>query len=220
MKTKAIQSFVAATLVIATCTNGRAETILFESATLGLNGMSWQNVFDRVVLAVNVTNSSYQGVRFELTQPVVTTQVGGHFVAPPNSDSVFFAAIVELDNAIDFPDSEDLSTPDVLGTNLLAFPEPSGEVWADLELSLNPGWYALVFGSGLFGASGTGGAIRNSIGIDSPDYIGFQSGFGWGARVPGKRFVIKGTIVPEPTSFVLAFSASLFLLAQKRSHRI
>jgi hypothetical protein len=128
-----------------------------------------------------------------------------------------FAAIVLLKNENDFPDSEDLSTSDVLGTTLIDFPEPSEETWGELAITLEPGWYALVFGGGLFGANGAGGVLSNSTDIGSPDYIGFLTGFDWGTRLPSKRFFVNGNVVPEPTSLVLLIIGAL-CIARKRSH--
>jgi len=191
-----------------------AGATLFESGTVGTTDISWQDVSGQVVLGENVNSHAFNGVRFELTQPVVSTQVGGHFVGS-NSNTTFFAAIIELDNASDSPDSVDLSTPDVLGTTLLTAPQLSDEISGNLSLALDPGWYALVFGSGLFGANGAGAALLNNSDIGTPDYIGFLTGFGWGERLPGKRFFVNGNVVPEPISIVLASISSLFLLARR-----
>lgn len=191
--------------------------ILFESGTLGPTGVPRQDVLDQIVLGANVNNNAFVGVRLQLTQPVRTTEIGGHFVGLPDN-TTFFGAVVALDGPTDFPDSNDLSTPDVLGSTLLGFPEPSAEVFGSLDLQLDPGWYALIFGSGVLSANGDGAALLNNTDIGSPDYIGFLSGFGWGRRLPGKRFVVNGIIIPEPTSVVLAVAASFVLLSLYR-HR-
>lgn len=187
--------------------------VLFESGTLGPTGVSFADL-GGTVPGTNVNPFVFTGVRFELTQPIVTSQVGGHFVE--RFSGTFFGAIVALDDAIDSPDSGNLSTPDVLGATTLTFPDPSAEVSGDLALSLDPGWYALVFGSGLFGTNGQGGAVRNGMDIGSPTYIAFQpnSGFGWVSisTFPNHRFVIEGVVVPEPTIAFLASTASMALL--------
>ena len=146
--------------------------ILFESGTLGPTGLT-----QGAVTASNISSSVFAGVRFQLSQPVVTTQIGGHFVDQANGS--FFGAIIELDDQNDFPDSGDLSTPDVLGATSLTFPVPSAEVFGDLTVSLAPGWYALVFGSDLFGSTGDGAAPANNPDIETPVYVAFQPGFGW-----------------------------------------
>jgi hypothetical protein len=157
---------------------------------------------------------SYNGVRFQLNQSVLTTEIGGHFVAP--TGGTFFGAIVELVDEEDFPDSGDLSTPDVLGNTLLAFSASSAEVFGDLSLSLDPGWYAMVFGSALFGATGDGAALLNNLDIGSPSYIGHQplSGSGWGNLLNpifrNYRFVVRGNLIPEPTAVALMIAAAFF----------
>jgi hypothetical protein len=176
---------------------------IFESGDLGPTGIPQGSV-----AATNITPHVFTGVRFKLTQPVITTQVGGHFVDRANG--TFFGAIVELDDQNDFPNSGNLSTPDVLGTATLTFPNPSAEVFGNLNLSLDPGWYGLVFGSGLFGTSGDGAAPRNNNDIGSPMYIAFQTGTGWfnlsdlsdAILFVDHRFVVKGHLVPEPAAEV------------------
>lgn len=128
---------------------------IFESGTLGQTGQSFQEV-----PGTSVQSGIFTGVRFELAKPVFATEIGGHFVS--TTPGSFFGAVVSLDDENDFPDSLDLSTPDVLGTALLTFPALSDEVFGSVSLRLDPGWYALAFGSGLFGATGSGGATRNN----------------------------------------------------------
>ncbi len=201
---------------LAKATGASAATI-FESGTLGPTGIPQGSV-----AATNITRNVFVGVRFQLTQPALTTKIGGHFVDHLNG--TFFGAIVDLEDGTDFPDSGDLSTPDVLGTAKLTFPVPSAEVVGDLSLSLAPGWYALVFGSGLFGTLGDGAAPRNGSDINDPAYIGFQPGsaFGWVniTTFTDHRFVLKGRIVPEASSFALWSITSLLLFFRKKSREI
>jgi hypothetical protein len=172
--------------------------ILYESGTLGQTGLA-----QGAVAATNINPSVFTGVRFQLAQRVVTSQIGGHFVS--QTGGTFFGTIVALDDAHDFPDSGDLTTPDVLGAASLDFPNPSAEVFGDLALSLDTGWYAPVYGSGLFGTTGRGVALRNGLDIGDPSYIAFQPGSGvqWidiSEEFHDHRFVITGVIVPESTS--------------------
>jgi len=100
--------------------------ILFESGTLGPTGVTFADLENGTVPGTNVNKFVFAGVRFELTQPVITTQVGGHFVE--EVPGTFFGAIVALDDAGDFPNSADLSTADVLGATTPTYPNPSAEV--------------------------------------------------------------------------------------------
>jgi hypothetical protein len=217
MFNKYLQSlFVAA--VLAWLSHPAHADILFESGMLGPTGIPRGSV-----PGANVSATVFNGVRFQLDRPVETTQIGGHFVGSAGTTDTLFGAIVSLSDENDFPNSGDLSTPDVLGTTVIAFPAPSAEVFGDLELSLNPGWYALVFGSGLFAASGDGAMPLNNPDIDDPTYIGWQPGAGWFNLTDlsdvfefvDYRFVLEGRIVPEPSTVILAAGASLLLFSRR-----
>lgn len=172
--------------------------MLFESAELGETGV----VPSPETPAANVNAFSFNGVRFSLTSPAMTNEIGGHFVG----DGTLFGAIVELNGSDDFPISADLSTSDVLGTTLITLSDPSEESVGGLDLLLQPGNYALVFGGGLFDAQGSGGALLNNSDLGSGDNIGFMQGFGWGERRGGFRFFVSGVSIPEPSA-----SAAVFL---------
>jgi hypothetical protein len=190
---------LAALASLAAHPNTSSGAVIYESAALGPTGVTQGSV-----AATNINQFVFTGVRFELTQPVITSQVGGHFVS--QSGGTFFGAVVKLDSADDFPDTGDLSSPDVLGTTTLNFPVASADVYGDLSLSLSPGWYALVFGSGLFGTSGLGVAPRNNMDFGEPDYVGFQPGIEWfdlsdlsdALLFVDHRFVVLGAVIPEP----------------------
>jgi hypothetical protein len=212
-------------VMVMLCMSGSASAdILYESGTLGPTGIPYPDDFD-LRTELNIHQSGFTGVRFHLTQSVITSQIGGHFVG--GSNGTFFGAIVKLDSETDFPNSSNLSTPDVLGAASLSFPVPSAEVFGNLKIHLTPGWYALVFGSGLFGTSGYGAALWNNSGIGDPSYIisrpisggptqrWFNSEIIRTPPIEDFRFVVTGTIVPEPGSLSLL----LFALWPRRAVR-
>lgn len=186
--------------------NAVSAATIFESGTLGSTGAMFADLANGTIPGTTVDRFDFPGVRFELTQPVVTSQVGGHFVQ--ETAGTFFGAIVKLNDQNDFPNSSDLSTPDVLGVATFTFPNPSAEVFGDMTLALNPGWYALVFGSGLFGTSGSGGAVRNGVDIGDPAYIAYGRNLHWlnldiyQSFFDNHRFVVKGSFVPEPNTLI------------------
>ena len=200
---------------------GYALTI-FESASLGQTGIPISELESQNVPGTSISSDVYVGVRFQLNEPVRTSKIGGHFVS--RFELSFFGAIVALDDASDFPDSRDLSTPDVIGATLFTFPVPSDEVFGDLELSLSPGWYALVFGSGRFGAdsAASGVAVRNGLDVEEPTYMVGQKGFGWAniSALPNMRVSVLGAVVPEPSTFVFAVICSLSVLVCERKANI
>jgi hypothetical protein len=98
--------------------------LIYQSGTLGPTGVTRDQLLSQQVSGTNVTTFSYVGARFHLADRYVTRIIGGHFVGGfDNSD--FFGAIVKLTSGTDFPDSDDLSTADVLGKCVLTFPHPS-----------------------------------------------------------------------------------------------
>jgi hypothetical protein len=213
-------SFLAAVLSCALAATHVRGEILFESGTLGPTGVPWADLENGTVPGTNVNPFVFPGVRFELTQSVRTSSIGGHFASQANG--TFFGAVIALDDEHDFPNSNDLSTPDMLGTTTLTFPNPSAEVFGDLSLRLDPGWYALVFGSGLFETNGSGGAVRNGEDIGDPAYIGYEPNLQWfnldvlPLPFDNHRFVVTGTFVPEPATLGIVF---LLLVLSPRFRR-
>jgi hypothetical protein len=131
----------------------------FASATLGATGSP--------VGAFPMSSIQFLAVRFVLAAPGVTSNIGIHTVG----SGTFFGAVVQLSTLADFPDSLDLSTPDVLGSVVMTFPALSAEVQAPLVLNLSAGTYALIFGSSILGASGTGAAAGFDPNIGTPSYF-------------------------------------------------
>ncbi len=192
---------------------------IYESGHLGTTGVSAQQLFDQTVPGSNVNLSVFLGARFEILQPANTTRVGGHFVGFGEGDSIF-GAIIALTGESDLPDSFDLSTFDLLGGTKIDLPLESNEVFGELDLFLSPGWYAVVFGGSMFGAALGGGAVRNNTDIGIPSYIQAQQIIGgWANMSPNfrnHRFVVEGTVIPEPATIVLLGTCGVLLLLKRR----
>jgi hypothetical protein len=193
--------------------------VLFESGTLGPTGVTWTDLTNGNVMGSNISRNVFNGTRFYLARPAVTTRIGGHFAAQAPGN--FFGAIVKLTGEDDIPDSGDLATPDVLGHTLLTFPTPSAEVFGNMNLNLDPGWYAVVFGSGLFGTLAAGGTVQNGNDIGTPSYLSYETGVGWTTPINpifrNYRFVVEGNVVAEPSTLGLEGAVlPLLLLALVR----
>jgi hypothetical protein len=150
--------------------------------------------------------------RFQITQPTNQATVGGYFGNSTGASRTIFAAIVALSDSADNPDSLNLTTPDLLATTLIplgtatqTYESPLGP----LGLNLAPGWYALQFGTGAFGASSATslfdlGLPSHSVDLDPSqlDWVAIQSGHpslapGYVAIGSPQRFFATATI-PEP----------------------
>ncbi|QDU58916.1 hypothetical protein [Aeoliella mucimassa] len=190
---------------------GRAELILFESGALGRTGVTWDEVLAGNVPSSSISPAVFSGVRFELAHTVATSKIGVHLVGSSVSLDTCFGAIVALEDQADFPDSENLSTPDVLGHTIIPFPEVSKEVFGELDLVLAPGWYAIVLGSGLFDTTGNGAMPLNNPDLGSPDYVARQLGAGWFdlsdlsdvRQFDDYRFTLVGQAIPEPNTLLM-----------------
>jgi len=181
---------------------------IYESATLDKTGLG---------TGASVNSTNFLGVRFELTQPATARSIGGHFLFQNVNSGQIFGALVGLDDLSDVPDSFDLSTPDVLGHALIFLQGTLSQDYAGnfgSDLSLTPGFYALVFGSGLFGATG-GGAVPREVpemagtNIGSPRFLRFKAADAAYTDVfdiDGARFFLdsEAFVIPEPAAVVLA----------------
>jgi hypothetical protein len=136
---------------------GRAQSVLLESATLGLTGRDG---------GASVTNAQYIGWRFELAETLQVEQVGGHMLSLPDKPGDIFAALVRLASIDSFPVGAPFTSEEVVATTLFRPNFPSDEILTPLSAELTPGSYALVFGTELFGATGEA-AIHN--GFDQDD---------------------------------------------------
>jgi hypothetical protein len=114
---------------------------IFESGTPGADGQTHGYPID---------DGGFTGLRFFVPIAVMTETIGGHFGGLAGTD--IFGAIVALSSPGDLPDSQDLSTADLVGGTRIVLsptgvPVSSRVVSAPLDSALAPGWYALVFGA-------------------------------------------------------------------------
>jgi hypothetical protein len=183
----------------------------------------------------------YMGSHFTLTSPASITAVGGHFMYTVGTS---FAAIIAAPaNSVPAFEVEDLAA------NALAhavFSTPSGNIFSDvtipLSVSLPAGEYALVFGSGLFGATGEGALSQ----LNPPWYLDhwFESLYtitsqgviidrfwsddlGDDARSQGVRFFVEGDgpafvpprdspHIPEPAGVILGMASIPLMISRRR----
>ena len=133
------------------------QSVLLESATMGNAGR---------LGGASITTVQYVGWRFQVDETLEVERVGGHLLSVPDVPGDLFAAFVRLSALDAFPQGTPFTSDEVVATTLFRANFPSDEVLTPFETELTPGSYALVFGTGLFGATGEG-AIHN--GFDQDD---------------------------------------------------
>jgi hypothetical protein len=177
--------------------------------------------------------ASYQsvGVRFHLANPSSLERVGGYFQVIPTEPGVgIFGAIIRLTGPTDVPDSVDpLDTPDVLGVALVDVDGGRGDYSGAFSkpLVVESGWYALLFGSGQFGASAAAAAYGGGAEAGSGGASYIWTGDSWNpgrynqGGVADVRFFVEGQVtpatVPEPSGAVVGLlAAGAGLLLRRR----
>lgn len=186
-----------------------------------------------------IAPDQWLGVRFAVSMPTLVEEFGAWVRGTPfNSTTEVFAGILPLDsrnalppgggpqsdpsNSNSGPTEYGVIEADFLGHTTFDVPiDQTSEIVTPLVTTLQPGTYALVIGSGLFGVSGRAAApssIPALPGSWEPMSAGFPlvilpSGelvFGdwsWRARSVNQptshRFFLNGRQVPEPSTVTL-----------------
>jgi hypothetical protein len=182
--------------------------VIYESATMGPTGQTsgW-----------TIDNEQSLGTRFYISQTTQITAIGGRISNFTYAN--IFGAIVKLDNFSDFPDGAPLKNEDVIAYTVFSGGYIDSDYRTPLSTILSPGYYALVFGSGLYGTTGSAMMpYADQIDLGTPQYICWDSFRNpqWFDPIPLQaRFVIEGTVVPEPATLLL-FGLGAAILRKKR----
>ena len=175
--------------------------------------------------ATEIVQDQSLGVKFHVSKPVVARSIGGYF-APDRAGVTanIDAAIVRLKGPHDFPDSFNLTTPDVWAKTSIDDITVAGDFAGNLSrpLRLTGGWYALVFAAP--GSAFSQNAImpRGYTDLGDPLYfIGTTIGLAAGAfeyrpdavgDVSGARMFLDtdaASSVPEPSATLLLLALGL-----------
>jgi hypothetical protein len=196
---KKLSMAVVGTAFIAMGSIGTAEasTIILESATFNSEDLS---------SGYSVTPFQSLGWRFQIDDFLQVTEIGGNFgnfYEPGN----IFGAIVSLDSPNALPSGSPNSLVNVLGETTFTR-ELDTDTLTPLSVLLNPGNYALIFGSGQFGATGsTNMPFTGQVNFPGSSYFfGNTNNTNWmNGGFSNARFIVKGEAitqsqsVPEPT---------------------
>jgi hypothetical protein len=189
-----------------------AAGVIYQSATLGPIGQSG---------GLGLTSDQFLGARFEITAPTTVTGIGGHLEGFFGS---IFGSIIALDSMDALPQGSPFAGGEVLASTVFTPDSPSSDYRTPLSVTLAPGTYALVFGSGLFGATGMGVMAENNTDLSGASYFwwdGSRSSW-YDGGFSNARFVVEGdSAVPEPTTVALAGLAfGALALLRRRGLRV
>ncbi len=181
------------------CTGAFAsDVVLHESATLGQTGIGMNGMSQ-------IDPNGIVAARFHLDTAAHVSQVGGH-LAVDNNDTVF-AAVIRLDSPDAIPHGSPLEPDEVLAFTTFAPGYPSNDAFADLNVDLEAGDYALLFGGGLFEATieecCSGNMPTNNTLLPGASLFRWRerdSGWAWEDLPPTQalRFVVMGSSAGTP----------------------
>lgn len=200
LKAKVSLLLVAAGLALAS--PGVNASILYQSATAGPADCSSGGSI--------VDNSQFLGTRFSLSSSTTLTGVGGQVCGASAADD-FFAAIVSLSGPGALPSFDPLDVVDNALASATFTPGDSGaDTTIPFSITLGPGDYALIFGSGLLSTTGFGWMPDTNTELPEASYFSSdQSVPTWyDDNFSGARFFVTGDVatspVPEPGTVALA----------------
>jgi len=160
--------------------------VIFESATMGAAGQTG---------GVGINVNQYLGARFVISQRTQVTAIGGHLTQWGAGD--FFGTIVKLTSSNDMPNGSPFNGSDIMASTVFDPGFPSSDFREPNAVVLEPGDYALIFGTDALGSSGGVGAMPTSgqTILGSPSFI-LWNGSGWFNAQPfAGRFVVEGVLL-------------------------
>jgi hypothetical protein len=166
--------------------------------------------------------SFFIGADFSVTATTRVTSIGADFTntaqestSGPNGDGSIFGAIVQVDPVTGLPlqGVENLSS--ITLAEAVFTPTQDGDTTVTLPVVLPPGTYGIVFGSGLFNATGTADLLAGNDTVGSPSV--FENDFAPFTQDPQDTDVrLFVNAVPEPGSLAMLLSAGLMFVGLVR----
>jgi len=194
-----------AVAALALVSAAHADTPFYQSASFVDESVAGGDFF--------IDNTRYLGAIFTVSQAETVSAIGGNFTANGDGNAIF-GAIVKL--------APGAALPANVASNAVAettFTPTGGDQSVALNTVLQPGQYAVVFGSGLFGATGSSGLVSGQTAIGTPSFVQYN-----GSPLAAGQFTddtLRVTVnavsaVPEPTSALLFAMGAVALGLMRR----
>ena len=175
-----------------------ADSLLYQSATFVDESQAIGDYF--------IDNTRYLGAVFTVSTPESLTRIGGNFTQYGDGNPIF-GAIVPVVAGL----PGDVAATAVAHTMLTP---TGGDQTAAIAGVLNPGTYAVVFGSGLYGTTGQSGLVDSQLRVGTPMFVQYTGGATLTASAftdDTLRVTVYANAVPEPATGLLWAAGSLAL---------
>lgn len=141
------------------------------------------------------------GASFSVSTPIEVQSIGGLFSM--YSSGTLYGAILAVDPSAGLPQGGVASAL----AHVVFDASGGGDLTASLAqpLDLGPGRYAVVFGSGQWGATGSGALVGSQDPIGQPSFVqSLDGGQSWSSFSSDTvRVTVQAAAVPEPASALL-----------------
>ena len=143
-----------------------------------------------VTVPILSLDDSYYGSRFSVYNTVEVESVGGHLRGDSGSGTLF-AAIISLSSPTALPSGSPFDMTTVANT-VFSAAYPSDDILVPLSVTLNPGHYALVFGSGQFALEVVAGYLIKTLTFQGGRRTSFGGGRTRSPVITGERLAARG----------------------------
>ncbi len=162
-----------------------------------------------------IDNTRYLGAVFSVNTLEAVSAIGGNFTQYGDGNNIF-GAIVKL--------AAGNTLPGDLASNTVAevlFTPNGGDQSVALSTVLTAGNYAVVFGSGLFGATGYSGLVDSQNAVGTPSFVQYSGDTLTASNFTDAtlRLTVEAAPVPEPSTALMGLAGAMLSIGIARRRR-
>jgi hypothetical protein len=200
-----------------------------------LPSFSWESaahsIYPQQDMVPVIASIQFIGTCLYLEESIHVQSIGAS-VFGASDDTTLFMALISMDSSSSLPSGNPFTEDEVLAHTTLNIGTELNDYWAAMDISLAPGYYGLVIGSGLYGTTGAGAMPNNNYDHLFSEYFSWTSvspynpydpipladDGAWYSGGDGYRFLMEGDVIPEPSSILLLLTGIPFLVTKKKMH--